>query len=77
MFGIVMGLLLVAVMFTFASYNDIISSHKFYICFKNFTESCIVNDDYSEICSFVYKAIKENHTRSKDERCAGRFRFDN
>ena len=36
MFGIVMGLLLVAVMFTFASYNDIISSHKFYICFQEF-----------------------------------------
>ncbi|EEN02319.1 Cobalt transport protein [Bacillus thuringiensis IBL 4222] len=34
MFGIVMGLLLVAVMFTFASYNDIISSHKFLYLFS-------------------------------------------
>lgn len=36
MYGVVMGLLLVAIMFTFASYNDIISSHKFYICFLEF-----------------------------------------
>ncbi|EJS69817.1 energy-coupling factor transporter transmembrane protein EcfT [Bacillus cereus] len=34
MFGLVMGLLLVAVMFTFASYNDIISSHKFLYLFS-------------------------------------------
>ncbi|PGS80935.1 ABC transporter permease [Bacillus thuringiensis] len=34
MFGIVMGLLLVAVMFTFASYNDIMSSHKFLYLFS-------------------------------------------
>ena len=38
---------------------------NFIFVFKNFTESCIVNDDYSEICSFVYKTIKENHTRPK------------
>ena len=36
MFGLVMGLLLVAIMFTFASYNDIITSHKFYIYFLEF-----------------------------------------
>lgn len=34
MFGVVMGLLLVAIMFTFASYNDIISSHKFLYLFS-------------------------------------------
>ncbi|PFJ14045.1 ABC transporter permease [Bacillus cereus] len=34
MFGLVMGLLLVAIMFTFASYNDIISSHKFLYLFS-------------------------------------------
>ena len=34
MFGLVMGLLLVTIMFTFASYNDIISSHKFLYLFS-------------------------------------------
>lgn len=38
---------------------------NFIFVFKNFTESCIVNDDYSEICSFVYKTIKRKSHSSK------------
>ena len=68
MFGIVMGLLLqlcLRLRHTMILFPVI----NFIFVFKNFTESCIVNDDYSEICSFVYKTIKENHTRPKRKVC--------
>ncbi|AIK36837.1 cobalt transport family protein [Bacillus pseudomycoides] len=34
MYGLIMGLLLLAIMFTFTSYNDMISSHKFLYLFS-------------------------------------------
>lgn len=34
MYGFIMGLLLLAIMFTFTSYNDVISSHKFLYLFS-------------------------------------------
>ena len=75
MFGVVMGLLLVAIMFTFASYNDIISSHKFLYLFSRISPKVALLTMITVRFVPLFMRRLQKITLVQKTRCTGRCRF--
>lgn len=77
MFGVVMGLLLVAIMFTFASYNDIISSHKFLYLFSRISPKvALLTMITVRFVPLFMRRLQKITLVPKNKRCTSRCRFN-